>query len=516
MRIVDIRPEQAEVFLDPVLWLETFCMLDGLPLKLYDYQKKFLRDNSPFRIFVKSRQIGVSFICAGESLYKNNRNRGNTSLFVAQAERQAKEIKRHYDVLLDSLPDEIHLIDKDKKVIEVLEKPIRTYDTKTSTELSNGSRTLCLPNNPDTVRSFRAHQVYWDEAAKFPNDEDMNSAITPCLIRGGQQTLVSTLRGKRGIFWKQAEKAGFIQEDKVKPPDPDSVYVLHAAPWWYCPHLKDNISLFKRQMGGEMSVGFREEFCCIPVDPATAVFPLELLEKSTKLYAKGFKRIIEPSDLVTKNPLSIGIDVGRVADSSVLVATETTSDYKAVVRYLEEWNDKPMPEQVRSMSTLINQLNPSHVYVDMIGMGIAVLEPLQAIHGSKIEGVHLQKKLEQDEQELPIKERLVVDTLNLFHDGQVLIPPVFVKTETGEEVVDLTSEKLFNQMHSLERKQSKVGAAVKYEHPSGAHDDYAWGFMLSLMGIVSTTTQHHMILIGSDNEMVSYSPSAVALHPELK
>ena len=50
-------------------FIEKYMKLRGEPINLYEYQKEFLKDKSPFRIFNKSPQIGISQLVALEALY---------------------------------------------------------------------------------------------------------------------------------------------------------------------------------------------------------------------------------------------------------------------------------------------------------------------------------------------------------------------------------------------------------------------------------------------------------------
>ena len=67
--------------------------------------------------------------------------------------------------------------------------------------LSNGSMILPLPANADFVRGFTAHMLIVDEAARV-NDEVMTAATPMLATTDGDLWLLSTPKGKRGLFYE--------------------------------------------------------------------------------------------------------------------------------------------------------------------------------------------------------------------------------------------------------------------------------------------------------------------------
>jgi hypothetical protein len=83
-----------------------------------------------------------------------------------------------------------------------------TRKTNTEVVLTNGSRTICLPNNPDRIRGFTATDVYLDEATYLPNDELIARVTRPMLAAThGRITITSTPGGKRGLFYREYIRA---------------------------------------------------------------------------------------------------------------------------------------------------------------------------------------------------------------------------------------------------------------------------------------------------------------------
>ena len=80
---------QREIIIE---FLETFTKVEGSDCKLYDYQKKFIRDSNTFRIVNKARQLGFSFIMAGEGLVEALMDEEAVILFISTSENAAKRV----------------------------------------------------------------------------------------------------------------------------------------------------------------------------------------------------------------------------------------------------------------------------------------------------------------------------------------------------------------------------------------------------------------------------------------
>ena len=79
-------------------------------------------------------------------------------------------------------------------------------DNKTSFELANGSRVVCLPGTAETVRGFSAPALIIEDEAAFVDDA-FNRAVRPMLaVSNGRLILMSTPNGQRGHFFEAWDK----------------------------------------------------------------------------------------------------------------------------------------------------------------------------------------------------------------------------------------------------------------------------------------------------------------------
>jgi len=116
-----------------IYFLENLCKFEGEPIKLYDYQKDFLLDESTYRIVNKARQLGFSWIIAAESVFEVLTIPNHTILIVSTGESSAKRVLAYCYKLFRGVKFTVQ------------------FDKETQEEigLPNGSRIISLPNNPN-------------------------------------------------------------------------------------------------------------------------------------------------------------------------------------------------------------------------------------------------------------------------------------------------------------------------------------------------------------------------------
>jgi predicted phage terminase large subunit-like protein len=132
-----------------------------------------------------SRQSGKSTIVAILALHHGILNPRALVAVVSYSQLQSTELLRKVSYYYKQLgqPDGI------------------VADSATALELRNGSRIIALPGSEPSVRGFTASLVLIDEAAQV--SEEIYRSIRPSLaVSGGRLILLSTPRGKKGIFWR--------------------------------------------------------------------------------------------------------------------------------------------------------------------------------------------------------------------------------------------------------------------------------------------------------------------------
>jgi hypothetical protein len=162
------------------------------------WQEKMLRSSSRWIMLNCCRQSGKSTTTAVAALHQAIYDPGLV-LCVSPSLRQSREL---FAKVIGFL--------KDLEPVEPLEE-----DNKSSCELSNGSRIVSLPGDPDTVRGYSAPKlVITDEAARVP--DAMQAALAPMLaVSGGRQIDMSSPNGRRGYFFDNWEHGEGIERIKI-------------------------------------------------------------------------------------------------------------------------------------------------------------------------------------------------------------------------------------------------------------------------------------------------------------
>lgn len=408
--------------MDAVNWIEKYIKLEGEPIELYDYQKDILRDKSDYRIINKSRQIGISTLIALESLTYALGKHDTTILMVSVADRQSKELLNKVTRAYESLPEAIKIPTERK--------------TKRKLEFRNGSRIISLPNNPRTVRGYKADRIYLDEFANFEKADDMWEAITPSTSRGGKVTLCSTPLGKLGKFYEIWSDGG------------DS-WSRHEIPWDRCPDIEDEIERIKKGMPDETQ--FKQEYCCEFVDESMSFFPFDLIKEN-----------VEDVEDYQGSLLDLGVDFGKKRDSTVIVGV--TREAPHTTKVLREFKGGKVATYEEPKQYLIRNLkewNVSRVKLDDSGPGQEIIETLQNKFGTMIKPIEFTN---------PKKEKMIWNLKHMMLDEKV-------KLKDDDELV--------KQLHGLRKKVTDHGN-VQYMHPSSGpvqHDDYVWALALACMGL---------------------------------
>ncbi len=174
--------ESAAYRLDAARW---FSDVSGLTPDLWQVQA--LWSSSKRSLWNLHRQAGKSTVAAGKALHRCIYRPGSMVLICSRSLRQSKELYRKYTGLYDAL-------DSPPQMVE---------ETKTECVLANGSRTICLPGDEDTVRCFSGVDlIIIDEASRV--SDDLYYAVRPMLaVSGGELLAMSTPWGKQGWFYRE-------------------------------------------------------------------------------------------------------------------------------------------------------------------------------------------------------------------------------------------------------------------------------------------------------------------------
>ena len=196
-----IKSEYIKCASDPIYFLKKYCVIQHpmkgkIPFHLYDFQEKTVSDfvQHRFNIILKARQLGISTITAGYSLWMMTFHQDKNILVIATKQDTAKNLVTKVRVMHANLPSWLK-----QKCVE---------DNKLSLRYKNGSQIKAVSSGEDSGRSEALSLLVLDEAAFIDKIEPIWAAASQTLSTGGQCIALSTPNGVGNWFhrtWMDAE-----------------------------------------------------------------------------------------------------------------------------------------------------------------------------------------------------------------------------------------------------------------------------------------------------------------------
>jgi hypothetical protein len=196
-----IKQEYVKCASDPVYFLKKYCVIQHpikgkIPFHLYDFQEKTIEDfiQHRFNIILKARQLGISTLTAGYSLWMMTFHADKNILVIATKQEVAKNLVTKVRVMHANLPSWLK-----QRCVE---------DNKLSLRYKNGSQIKAVSSGEDAGRSEALSLLVLDEAAFIDRIEQIWAAASQTLSTGGQCLALSTPNGEGNWFhriWVDAE-----------------------------------------------------------------------------------------------------------------------------------------------------------------------------------------------------------------------------------------------------------------------------------------------------------------------
>jgi hypothetical protein len=201
-----IAEEYKKCASDPIHFMKKYCMIQHpvrgkIPFHLFPFQEKTLtgfKDNR-FNIVLKSRQTGISTLCAGFSLWNMLFNSDFNILVIATKQEVAKNLVTKVRVMHELLPSWL--------------KGGSMEDNKLSLRLTNGSQIKAIASSPDAGRSEALSLLIFDEAAFIDDIDEIWVSAQSTLSTGGSCIALSTPNGVGNWF----HKTWLGAEDGINP-----------------------------------------------------------------------------------------------------------------------------------------------------------------------------------------------------------------------------------------------------------------------------------------------------------
>ena len=192
-----IKQEYIKCAQDPVYFMKKYCWIQHptrgrVQFNLYPFQEgtlKLLQKNDR-SIILKSRQLGISTLSAGISLWMMLFQKDKSILVVATKQDTAKNLITKVKFMYDNLPSwlQIGFVENNKLALK----------------LKNGSQAKAVSAASDAGRSEAISLLIIDEAAFIEQNriEEIWGASQQTLSTGGKAIILSTPNGTGNFFHK--------------------------------------------------------------------------------------------------------------------------------------------------------------------------------------------------------------------------------------------------------------------------------------------------------------------------
>ena len=263
-----IRQEYIKCAKDPVHFMKKYCFIQHpqrgrIQFNLYPFQQKVLklfRDN-PYSIVLKSRQLGLSTLSAGYSLWLMLFMKDKNILCIATKQETAKNMVTKVKFMYDNLPSWLR--------VDAAE------NNKLNLRLVNGSQIKATSASSDAGRSEAVSLLLIDEAAFIDNIGEIWASAQQTLATGGGCIALSTPYGTGNWFhqtWTRAEAA-------------ENDFLPIKLPWYVHPERNEAWRKKQDELLGDPRMAAQECDCDFSTSGDIVFYP-EYLEYFEKTYIK--------------------------------------------------------------------------------------------------------------------------------------------------------------------------------------------------------------------------------------
>jgi Mu-like prophage FluMu protein gp28 len=379
---------------------------------LLPFQQRWVTDNSRLKLCVKSRQIGLSW-CTAYRLVRQQLSRDArldawvSSRDETQALLFLEDAKRFANVFNEAAADQGQNVVDDQG------------HTAYTLRFANGLRIHSMSSNADAQAGKRGSRVL-DEFALHPDPRKLYTISYPGILWGGSLEIFSSHRGSANYFnelireikergnpkkfsfhrvtLEDALSEGFLFKLQSKLPPDDERLAMDET---------DYFNFIRAGCADEES--FLQEFMCQPADDNTAFLPYDLISSCEYREGENWQ-----SDLLdTKNPLYVGVDIGREHDLTVIWLIEQIAGINFTRRVIE-MTKQTFDAQEHALYSLLELPSVRRCCIDQSGLGRQFAErAIKKFGVYKIEGISFTTST---------KEELAFPVRVAFEDRTIKVP----------------------------------------------------------------------------------------------
>jgi phage FluMu gp28-like protein len=404
--------KQIALIGETVQQLKDIAMLD-----LYQYQRDFLDDHAQFRLVLKARQIGFTYVCSLDALL--GAVAGRNQLFISASEDQAVNMMRYTEYWAKKLGV---LFDSADKVGEKV--------------LSNGAIIKAMAHNFRTVQGFTG-DIWMDEFAWYQNPKRMWGAVVPSIgAVEGRLTILSTPFEEHSLFHELC-----TNELKYFMFSRRTINIYDA--------INDGLKFDLETMRALFdSDTWASAYECQFIDDESALLPISLIKEcvDTKM---GY---YTPN---TQASVTAGFDIGRTKDLSALAVIEPTAEAQYRLAKLDTFKQASFDEQAAILKGFLNSYSNARLKIDRTGIGMNLAETIKNQYKSRVEGIYFTAGS---------KEQLALGLRKLFEDKAITVP---------------NDPLLIADLHAIKRKAGAKGFLYDSDRNEHGHADRFWAVALA-------------------------------------
>ena len=364
-----IRDEYMKCATDPAHFMKKYCYIQHptrgrIPFNLYPFQEKVLRlwRDNPYDIVLKSRQLGISTLVAGYSLWLMIFQKDKNVLCIATKQDTAKNMVTKVKFMFENLPSWLKIPAEE--------------NNKLTLRLNNGSQVKAVSAAGDAGRSEAVSLLIIDEAAFIDGVEEIWASAQQTLATGGGAIVLSTPYGTGNWFhktWVKAE-SGVIEEGVPS-------FLPIKLPWYVHPERDEKWRKAQDGLLGDPRLAAQECDCDFNTSGDTVFFSeqIEFISKTTikdPLEKRGIDRnlwVWEMADY-TRSYMVVA-DVAR-GDSKDFSACHVI-DIESNTQVAEYRGQLPPREFGYFLCGLATEYNNAMLVVENANIGWSTIEAIQ-------------------------------------------------------------------------------------------------------------------------------------------
>lgn len=426
------------------------------------YQIQWLQDKSPIKIWEKSRRIGATYVQSYEDV--RDCVTKNIDVWFSSADESAA---REYILYAEKWARLLHAAAQYLGQIVIdSENDIKGY----AIQFANGKRINALSSSPKRFRS-KGGKVVLDEFAWHDDQDGMWAAAEPTTTWGFDLRILSTYNGKGNLYFRFIDD---IKHGKLS-------WALHTTTLQLAVDdgLLDKIRgrkttaeerqqwIEEKRKRARTESQWLQEYCCVPVDEATAFLTYEMIAKcerrdllwGTVPDLRTEKNGVVESGLSPSGDLYIGMDIARKKHLSVIWGIERLGHalYTRIYKILEK---APFRHQREALFEILKHPMMRRACIDATGLGMQLAEEAQEKFGRyRVEAITFTNS---------VKEDLASSLIPYFEDIAIFIPDDALIRE---------------DLHSV-RKVTTAAGNVRFDvaktEEEGVHADRFWALALAV------------------------------------